>query len=438
MVAAVSAIVETESGTTIADLPDDAFPLGPAQYRFLDRRWSDSNHFNISVLLEREEGFDTNGSLPTVLDQLGTRHPMLRSNLLVVDADVQNIILSDSIPFEEFAIDQSGEAADAELLAICEELQRSLNLFDGPSCKVALFKISDGRTRLLFIMHHMVSDRMSLFTIMNDLDALLSGTSADNLIATEHYPTWIHGLTDLATGKSGAALLERWTALPWEDVRPAVSGSADRESLANSAATQYIITLDKEQTAEILADTPDLRIINALGTAVANENGTAAAVVERLSHGRDSADVDVSQTVGFFLQYEPFVVFANRSADEQLADAKEWSEFAASFDALRFYGEPDVRSAMNDLPMADVLFNYVGRTIAAETDSAITVAREESGQTVSLDGIRAHPLSVIAEIENDVLELRFVYSTKLQSEEQVAKLADQVRSALTSARVQSA
>ncbi len=435
MVAAVSALVSNDSATAITGLPDDSFPLGPAQYRFLDRRWADSNHFNISVLLEREDGFGSSETLRSTLELLGERHPMLCSNLIVVDADIQNIIPSNSIPLEEFAIDAVGAAADGELLSTCEDLQRSLNLFDGPTCKVARFTIADGRTRLLFLMHHMVSDRMSLFTVMNDLDALLSGGSPEELIATEHYPTWINGLTDLATGTSGAALLERWTALPWEDVRPAVPGTTDRESMANSAATHYSIQLDTAQTAEVLADTPDLRIINALGTAVANQNGTAAAVVERLSHGRDSAGVDVSQTVGFFLQYEPFVVFAQKTADEQLTDAKEWSEFAASFDALRFYGEPDVRSAMNDLPQADVLFNYVGRTITAETDATIMVAPEESGRTVSLDGIRAHPLSVIAEITNDQLELRFVYSTKLQSEDEIAALAGQVQAALVGTRV---
>ncbi len=433
MVAAVSAIVGADTDGAIQPMPDDAFPLGPAQYRFLDRRWSDSNHFNISVLLKRADEFADSADLRNALDLLGERHPMLRSRLIVVEDDVQNVIGSDSIAMDEFHITEVGAEADAELERIADELQRSLSLFDGPTCRTALFRIADGRTRLLMIMHHMVSDRMSLFTTLNDLDDLMNGRT--DLVATEHYPTWIQSLTDRATGESGDELLRRWSELPWDQV--GATPAADRSALANAKATHFSLRLDADETASVLGDTPDLRIVTALGTAVARSNGTDAAVIERLSHGRESADTDVSQSVGFFLQYEPFVVSAKALPAAQLEAARQHTDLAATFDSLRFYGSPQTRAKMATFPRAGVLFNYVGRQIEAETDASLEIATENAGLTVSLDGIRAHALSVIAEIVDDELEIRFVYSTDLQTEDDIAQLADEVRSALLSLPAQS-
>jgi acyl transferase domain-containing protein/acyl carrier protein len=432
MVEAVAALVNSNAERSLTPLPNGSFRLGPAQYRFLDRRWADSNHFNISALLERVGGFDAERPLRTVIDQLGERHPMLRSNLIVVDEDIQNIISTGQLILDEYTVTGEGVEADAELLRIAEDLQRSLDLSNGPACRLALFRIADGRSRLLLIMHHMVSDRMSLFTILHDLDVLLGGADPDQLVATEHYSTWVNDLADLAAGDTGAALVDRWVNLPWDGVVPAISPLPDRESRSNKAARQFTIRLTANETNAVLSDTPDLRIINALGSAVAQSNDGTAAVIERLSHGRESIDLDVSQSVGFFLQYEPFVVDANLSPDEQLQAAKAAAEFAGTFDALRFYGSDKTKSVMAGLPRADVLFNYVGRQIAAESEAAISIASEACGQPVSAEGIRAHPLSVIAEVIDGELELRFVYSSKLQTEDDIQALAEKVRMALTS------
>jgi NRPS condensation-like uncharacterized protein len=79
-------------------------------------------------------------------------------------------------------LDQSGQnsrnllwihdvASSEEFITLCNQVQRSLNLADGPLLRALAVKMPDGSQRLLLVAHHLVIDGVSWRILLEDLQS---------------------------------------------------------------------------------------------------------------------------------------------------------------------------------------------------------------------------------------------------------------------------
>ena len=57
----------------------------------------------------------------------------------------------------------------AELSALCDEVQASLDLSHGPLLRAVLVQLHEGGERLLLVVHHLVIDGVSWRLLLDDL-----------------------------------------------------------------------------------------------------------------------------------------------------------------------------------------------------------------------------------------------------------------------------
>ncbi len=434
-----------------ADAVGRVAPLGPAQRRFLDRAGERPHHFNVSVLLQPGTPLEPDHVESAVAAAVAD-HDALHLTLTSVDTvadgqDPQQMVAAgrdDLFTVVDLRSAPADEAL-AELDRSAAEVQQSLDLEHGPILRTVLYQLPDNQQRLLVTIHHLMSDRISLLLLMDVLDAeiqrLQAGGEPPPPRPVTSYLDWVDAQARVA-GSDHNQLAPYWTERPWQLVSPLpVDHTADRHRNRNSngAAVTVEIPVDQTQAAvERTGGRPDEIVLLALADVIGQWSGDEAVLIDVLGHGRRlPLDVDVSRSVGMFITYSPVLIGADRAsadgADDRLDRLRADLEQGWTFDALRFYGPPEVRSALDALPRADVLFNYVGRAIATDGDALLTSTDEAKGPEVDPDGRRDHLIAVRADLGDDGgLTLLFVYSTLFHDEATIDNLAQQTAAAVKS------
>ncbi|MDF5813224.1 condensation domain-containing protein [Pseudomonas aeruginosa] len=93
----------------------------------------------------------------------------------------------------------SAQVADlAALRALADEVQRSLDLADGPLLRALLATFDDGSQRLLLVIHHLVVDGVSWRILFEDLQTayrqLLVGQAVELPAKTSAFRDWAERL----------------------------------------------------------------------------------------------------------------------------------------------------------------------------------------------------------------------------------------------------
>ncbi|NJO12771.1 MAG: AMP-binding protein, partial [Gammaproteobacteria bacterium] len=154
-------------------------PASFAQSRmwFMDRLHGQSSDYNMAAV------FEIRGSLDVALLQqtftvLCQRHEALRTVFDFVDDAVVQVIRPQPCDFDLLPMDLSGLASNEALSAASRMAQthaaQPFDLKRGPLLRLQLIKLADGWHRLLFNVHHIVCDELSLRILCNELASLYS------------------------------------------------------------------------------------------------------------------------------------------------------------------------------------------------------------------------------------------------------------------------
>lgn len=316
-----------------------------------------------------------------------------------------------------------------------QEVQASLDLSSGPLFRSVLFETDDGAQRLMLTVHHIVSDRLSLLVLLDQLDATLAelsaGRDAPELLPTVGFGSWIESLASWTSGDEAERVAAGWRSLQWADIRSIVESDLPNR---NVDADGIRFRLGAEASAALLRNDharAEELITIALGSAVAEFSDSSVALIETLSHGRRLAGLETSRTVGMFLNYAPVVVGRldePERVESAVAELRRQQETAWSFDVLRYY-TPDeqLRDFLRSAPRAEVLLNFVGRSLGSDDSGFFAFDLSGHGSDTAPDGYRDHALAVMAEIDSeDTVELLIVFSKALHSSEQISRLGEQI------------
>ncbi|MEM7041660.1 MAG: SDR family oxidoreductase [Pseudomonadota bacterium] len=417
--------------------------VSPAQIRLARRGSPNPHYFNVSALLRPTEPAEPE-HLERAVRLLVESNSALRTHLVEENGE---LVAQQVLPIEEAwhgierrAIPGTGEEAKQKVAAICREVQEGLHVYDGPLLRVVLMTDQAGEQRLFLAVHHQVSDRMSLFLMLDNLDQLYAQFAAGKSeveppLASVSYGRWIGALEAYAASEDGQKQSDAWLALDWQAVRPLpLDRPSEPMANINANASGVKVTLEGEKALRILRHDDgrsDELVMLAIGRALAAWSGSERALIESLSHGRRLSGLDVSRSIGCFLTYQPMLLDGrdNLSTADGVAALRGQMEQAWSFDALRFYASDQaLRDRIEALPRAEVLYNFVGRPIESKAAAALqVVVDEDRGRDTPEDGVRDHKIAIMAEIiEDRMITLTLVYCTAIHDEGTIRKLGERV------------
>ncbi|MCY8005267.1 lichenysin non-ribosomal peptide synthetase LicA [Bacillus haynesii] len=174
-VAALSDFVseaEKDGFTVIEPAPEsDDYPLSLAQQRIyiVSQLEGAGVGYNMPAAAMLEGTLDLQ-RLEAAFQKLIDRHEALRTSFTVVNGEPKQIIHQTV----QFRIEKV-EAEDKPVEQMAKSFVRRFDLAKAPLMRAGLVRLADGRHLLLFDMHHLVSDGVSISIILNELAALYKG-----------------------------------------------------------------------------------------------------------------------------------------------------------------------------------------------------------------------------------------------------------------------
>jgi len=404
-------------------------PLTPAQQAFFSADIANRHHWNQALRFTASQPLDV-ALLAKSLAAVVAAHDALR---LRFEA-------RDGVWTQRVAPAESAELlwlrdATADIDAVCDEVQRSLDIANGPLLRAVLF----GDAMLFIAIHHLAVDGVSWRVLIEDLDTayrqLAAGQPLRLAEASTPWASWADGLARQAAGGVLDAELPYWQGLagatgldPVCDAPEASArvGDAERVSIAFDADTTQ--RLLKQAPAAYRTQVNDL-LLTALARALGRDGEL---LVELEGHGRESLpgldELDLSRTVGWFASHLPVRLAAGGELPEAIVAVKEALRAVPNkgigFGALKSLGNPAARQVLAALPKPRVTFNYLGQFDAsADADALLSPVFGASGEERDAAGPLANRLAIHGQVSGGRLELVWVYSREQYRAGTVARLA---------------
>jgi len=392
-------------------------PLLPFQQLFFDMALPERHHWNQSLLLTPRELIQGE-RLETALHELIAHHDVLR---LRFSQHAEGWQAEHAAPVTDVLWHATPKDV-AELQALCDKAQRSLDLQQGPLLRAVLAELADGSQRLLLIMHHLVVDGVSWRVFLEDLQSLYRQQKLP--AKTSSFKAWAERLQAHARSESIQPEKNFWlqqlqgvpTDLPCRDPQGARPGH-----LAQTVVSQ----LDAERTRQLLQQAPtayrtqinDL-LLTALARVICQWTGHASSLIQLEGHGREELfdDIDLTRTLGWFTSLFPVRLTPADTLAGSIKQIKEQlravPDKGLGFGALRYLGDDATRQAFSALPVPRITFNYLGQIDGSfdQPQGLFAPAAESAGAEQSPDAPLGNWLTLNGQVFGGELQLGWTFS----------------------------
>lgn len=389
-------------------------PLTPIQHWFLDQGFAVPAHFNQSLLLHLPGTVDAS-CIRQALAILQDHHDALR---LTFGCGPQGP-WQRTLPTQDVSLVIATLESPAALQPHLDRIQQSLEPATGPLLKAALFALPDG-PRLFLTVHHWAIDGVSWRILLADLATVLGQAARGEPMAlpprTTPFRVYALGLDAAVHAPRLAEQRDYWReqALAEAGRLPRLGNAGPPAMLEARILVQF--TLPPALTEALLGSAhvayrtaaDDLLLAAWLRT-LQRFQGHPACRITLEGHGRDtdSADVDLSRTVGWFTALYPLRVVLRR--DDWPAVIREVKEArrrvpggGVGYGLLRYIAkDPELAAATP----AEIGFNYLGRF---DDPLPIPLAQEGAGHELAPSTRLPHGLDVTAEVKAGALQVRLV------------------------------
>ncbi|QLF94934.1 amino acid adenylation domain-containing protein [Pseudomonas sp. ABC1] len=418
--------------------------LLPIHQQFFEEDIPERHHWNQALLLK--PGKDLNAeSLEQAIRALVVHHDALR---LSFTQDVNRMWTACYHPVAEpqLLLWQSEVQDEAELEALCNEAQRSLDLQGGPLIRAVLATLADGSQRLLLAIHHLVVDGVSWRVLLEDLQMAYGQLQADQTIKlpakTSSTKAWAEHLQTYANSEALQQELGYW-ATQLADTQSELPCDNPEGSLQGLYAASAQTRLDRTCTQQLLQQAPaayrtqvnDL-LLTALARVIARWTERSDVLIQLEGHGREELfeDIDLTRTVGWFTSVFPVKLSPTGTLDGSIKGIKEQLRAiphkGIGFGALRYLGEAPAQQALAQLPVPRITFNYLGQfdsSFAQEQDDGeeafLAPALESPGASQSEQAPLGNWLSINGQVYGGELSLNWSFSREMFREETIQYLA---------------
>ncbi|WP_369303278.1 amino acid adenylation domain-containing protein [Pseudomonas sp. N2-5-1-1] len=392
-------------------------PLLPFQQLFFAMPLPDRHHWNQSLLLRPRQPLHAD-RLQVALQLLVQHHDVLR---LSFSQQADRWTARHDAPMATLLWQETVQD-DAELLALCERAQSSLDLQQGQLLRAVLADLADGSQRLLLVMHHLVVDGVSWRVFLEDLQSLYRQHALP--AKTSSFKAWAERLQAHARSEAMTREKQFWlqqlqgidTDLPCRDPHAARPGR-----LAQTVVSQ----LDAERTRQLLQQAPtayrtqinDL-LLTALARVICQWTGQASSLIQLEGHGREDLfdDIDLTRTLGWFTSLFPVRLTPTATLAGSIKQIKEQlravPDKGLGFGALRYLGDDATRQALSKLPVPRITFNYLGQLDASldQPDALFAPATESTGAEQSPDAPLGNWLTLNGQVYGGELQVSWTFS----------------------------
>ncbi len=318
--------------------------------------------------------------------------------------------------------------------------------------RVVLFQLGAANARLLFIIHHLVIDRVSLGILFEDLTTaycqLAQGEAIQLPPKTTSFQDWAIRQRDYGQSKILQQELELWLAQSSPDIKPLPVDYTIEKGANTEASTEVIsVSLTAEETRVLFQEVPTVYntqlndvLLTALVQAFAQWTGSPSLLIEIESHGREALfeDVDVSRTVGWFTTISPALLDLRGVSNqgEALKIIKEqlrgFPHNGIGYGILRYLSpHTDIPQQLQALPTAQVCFDYMGNLEKTRLEPILLgLAPESSGRMFSPKAERIYLLDVLGMVVEDQLNTAWIYSENVHQRATIEGLAHEYNKAL--------
>ena len=429
--ATVARPIEKKAAAPVLELVSGNLPLLPIQARFFELEIPARQHWNQSVLLQPTQPLDAT-HLQAALHCLLEQHDALRLNFARQYAGWQAVFA----PLDSAQLLWTRDlSAIAELDALANEAQRSLDLKNGPLLRAVLVNLPAGEQRLLLVVHHLVVDGVSWRVLLEDLQqaytALAAGRVPGLAAKTTSFKQWAEKLHGYAASPALEAERDYWRstlaagagAVPTDDLPRDNRHGSQRVADAAHATSQ----LSEALTTQLLKVAPaayrtqvnDL-LLAALAEVLCAWSRQPSVLIQLEGHGREDLfdGIDLSRTVGWFSSLFPVRLTPAATPGASISAIKEQLRAIPTkgigFGILRYLGDVDFAHELAALAQARVTFNYLGQFDASfEQGALFSVAAESSGQALCPEGPLGNWLSINGQVFDGRLSLDWTFSREV-------------------------
>ncbi|HCE9575698.1 TPA: non-ribosomal peptide synthase/polyketide synthase [Pseudomonas aeruginosa] len=440
-----------ESGTQVLAIDQGPVtgvtPLLPIQQGFFAEEVAERHWWNQSVLLEAREPLDAR-LLEQALRGVLAHHDALRLSFTREAAGWT--ARHRGVEEGAAALLRVARVADlAALRALADEVQRSLDLADGPLLRALLATFDDGSQRLLLVIHHLVVDGVSWRILFEDLQTayrqLLAGQAVELPAKTSAFRDWAERLQAFAGdgGLDGELAYWQGQLQGASSDLPCLDPQGDQ---SNRHARSVSCGLDAEATRQLLQEAPaayrtqvnDL-LLTALARVICRWTGQVDALIQLEGHGREElfAEIDLTRTVGWFTSLFPLRLTPAEGIAASIKGIKEQLRAVPNkgigFGALRYLGSAASQAALAGLPVPRITFNYLGQfdgSFAMEEGALFAPAGERAGDDQSPDAPLANWLALNGRIYGGELRIDWSFSGECFEIASIQRLADAYRDEL--------
>jgi amino acid adenylation domain-containing protein/non-ribosomal peptide synthase protein (TIGR01720 family) len=422
-------------------------PLTPIQHWFFQQNFPDADFFNQSAMLVIPPGIKPE-LLEQAVQQLLLHHDALRLRFVLKNATPQqlNVLPAETVPFT--IVDLSELFPEAQQTAIKTkdaELQASLNLSSGEIIKVALFNLGINQpSQLLIVIHHLAVDGISWQILLSDLATAYQQLNCGEAIKfsdkTTSFQEWANQLQEYSQSETLVAELDYWLSQFDDRIAPLpVDYPLVKEENTLASTNSITLFLNEDETRALLQEVPSAYntqindiLLTALVQSFSQWTGEKSLVVDLEGHGREDLfeDVDLSRTVGWFTTLFP--VHLQLSSVNQLEETlklvkeqlRRLPKHGIGYGVLRYlHANPADQNKLQNLPQAEVSFNYLGQfdqvLSASETFGSVKEWKSEQSRRSN----RSHLLAVSGLIHSRKLEMDFAYSDKIHKRATIEQLS---------------
>ncbi|WP_237719767.1 non-ribosomal peptide synthetase [Herbaspirillum sp. CF444] len=395
---------------------DDDLQPTPIQAWFFEQAGEHRTHYNQSVVLQTPLHVDA-AALERALEAVVARHPMLR-----LQVDGERLQVAASVPGPILRVLHGAEAELPARMSAYEHAQRSMDLRAG---RVLQAVFARPAARLMIAVHHLAIDAYSWSVLLDDLSLAYAQALRGDIslpAPTTSYRVWSRKLHELAATPTAQSafdyFLGRFTGRGLS-VLPAQlpAGTA-------GAAESLPLSLDSETTTVLLQLAPgvfqarvDELLMAALFIGAARIGLKGALQIDLERNGRVDLfeDVDLSGTVGWFTAVQPVLLeWPDAEPDVarivmQVCERVRESPCQGLAMGIMRYLSADAgqRAALQGLPGAEILLNYLGRLDIGATSvpgsDGFTAVDEDSGPAQSDAFARSHVIEINAGIRSGCL-----------------------------------
>lgn len=371
-IAELAAYIDRAGKTEVEFIPpaskQEFYPVSSAEKRMYILNSMDETGvaYNIPAVFTLEGTWDAL-KLEETLRNLVARHEILRTTFELKSNEIFRKI-HETINFKL----ENHNLSEKESTAFIREFIRSFDLARGPLFRVA-FVQSENQSLLLFDMHHLITDGVSIENLLLEMNALYTGQALPQLrIQYKDYAVWQQQWRDSAAyRKQREFWLEQFRdetpvlEIPSDFVRPAIkSFEGDRYNFTISAESSSAI---RNLAAESGA-TPFMVLLAAYHILLSKYSGQDDFVIGTPVAGRSSADLE--KVLGMFVNTLPlrnrceagqsFIDFMEEVRNNVLG-AFQHQDYP--FEEL--LGAMNIQRDMSRNPLFDYMFTYLPEGVAA-------------------------------------------------------------------------